>query len=185
MAQDDATTGSKASWHEREITLALQRLANARAQLATLEEQEAGATIARPEPDAADLARATQLQADITKLTAKASGRFGASSARGKLEDCQVQLRQVLDRLGVDDLAELRSPFTDAGSAVDPTVLDFARRECADAEKAFLEVAAMVIPDVEPGADDDEAEADVIAATDSFAGDETELDLRIEPFAAS
>ena len=112
-------------------------------------------------------------------------GRFGATGARAKHEDSQRQLRLVLERLGVDDLADLSSPYTDAASAVDPTVLDFARRECADAEKAFLEVAAMVIPDVEPSSDDDEAEADVIAATDSFAADDTELDLRIEPSAAS
>ena len=128
-----------------------------------------------------------QLQADIAKLTAKASGRFGASAARAKLDDCQRELRLVLDRLGVDDLDDLSSPFTDAGSAVDPTVLDFARRECADAEQAFLEVAAMVIPDAEPATSDADAdgEAEVIAATDSFAGDDAHLDLRIEPSAAS
>ena len=137
------------------------------------------------EPSSDHVAIEGSLQADITKLTAKASGRFGASGARAKLEDSQRQLRLVLERLGVDDLADLSSPYTDAASAVDPTVLDFARRECDDAEKAFLEVAAMVIPDVEPGSDDDEAEADVIAATDSFAADDTELDLRIEPSAAS
>lgn len=180
MAADNATSPAKPSWHEREIAQALQRLANARAQLASLEEQ-VGATVTRPEPDPADVARAESLQADIAKLTTKASGRFGATAARAKLEVSQRDLRLVLDRLGVEHLDELSAPA--AGAAVDPTVLDFARRECADAEQAFLEVAAMVIPDAEPEAEHHDAE--IIAAAETFGDDGTELDLRIEPSAAS
>lgn len=182
MAEDDETSASKPSWHEREIAQALQRLANARAQLASLEEQAGASAPERPEPDPADVARATQLRADIAKLTAKASGRFGASAARAKLEEAELQLRLLLERLGVADLDELRAGPADAAPAVDPAVLDFARRECADAEQAFLEVAAMVIPDAEP--EPDAPDAEVIAAA-AFVDDDTELDLRIEPSAAS
>lgn len=179
MAEDDESSGSKASWHEREIALALQRLATARANLAPLEEQ-AGTTAVRPEPDPADVARATELQAEVTKLISKASGRFGASSARAKLEVAQRELRVVLDRLGVDRLDQVGS--APPPPAVDPAVLDFARRECAAAEQAFLEVAAMVIPDAD--LEPEVADAEVIAVAESFGGD-GDLDLRIEPSAAS
>ena len=130
MAEDDSTSGSKPSWHEREITQALQRLANARANLATLEEQ-VDAAVDHPAPDPADLARAAELQAEATKLISKASGRFGGSSARAKLEVVQRDLRVVLDRLGVERIEDLDVATTPTG--VDPTVLDFARRECAQA----------------------------------------------------
>lgn len=180
MADDNATSPAKPSWHEREVAQALQRLANARAQLASLEEQIA-ATVTRPEPDPADVAKAEALQAEITKLISKASGRFGASAARAKLEVCERDLRLVLDRLGVEHLDELSAPPTASG--VDPTVLDFAQRECADAEQMFLEVAAMVIPDTEP--EDEQHDAEVIAAAETFDDDDADLDLRIEPSAAS
>jgi hypothetical protein len=179
MADDNAVPAPKPSWHEREIAQALQRLANARAQLATLEEQAAEAP-ARPDPDPADVARARSLQADITKLTAKASGRFGGSGARAKLADAQAELAAVLDRIGVADLDELAAGGPSAPT-VDPTVLDFARRECADAEEAFLAVAAMVIPDAED--EPEQPDAEVIAAADTF-GDDADLDLRIEPSAS-
>jgi hypothetical protein len=184
MAEDNAA--SKPSWHEREITLALQRLANARAQLALLEEQGGAAAPAAEPVDPADLARATELQADIAKLTSKASGRFGASSARAKLEVAERELQALLERHGAGSVADLQADRSPAAAAVDPTMLDFARRECADAEKAFLEVAAMVIPeDDDADAHDDGPDAEVIAAADSFADGGKDLDLRIEPSAAS
>jgi hypothetical protein len=179
MAEDDTSSEAKPTWHEREITQALQRLANARAQLASLEEQVQAATD-RPGPDPADVARAKALEADIAKLTRKASGRFGGS-ARAKLDDAQRQLHLVLERLGVERLEDL--DVAAAAPAVDATVLDFARRECADAQQAFLEVTAMVMPDAEPEAD--EPDAEVIPAGTYAGGDDDELDLRIEPSAAS
>jgi len=179
MAEDDGTSGSTLSWHEREITQALQRLANARANLAQLEAQAAD-TVVVPPPDPVDLARAEELQADIVRLSAKASGRF-SGGARSKLAESERQLRLLLHRLGVASLDELRRGPT-VVPAVDPTVLEFAQRECADAEKAFVQVTAMVIPDAEP--EPDEPDAEVIAAADSFT-EGKDLDLRVEPSAAS
>lgn len=185
MADDNAGSPPRPSWHERETALALQRLANARANLATLEERDA-ADAAPVVIDPADVARAEQLQADVDRYTAKASGRFGGGSARAKLEGSRRQLDDLLGRLGVESVADLRAgAAAPAAPAVDPAVLDFARRECAEAEKAFLEVAAMVIPDVEPDAELDADDAEVIPAATSFGDDDGDLDLRIEPSAAS
>ena len=181
MAEDDATSPTKPSWHEREIAEALQRLANARAQLATLEEQVEAAA-ARPEPDPGDVARAEALQAEVVKLTAKASGRF-KGSARAKLEATERDLRLVLDRLGVERLEQLAEVRAEA--AVDPTVLDFARRECADAEQAFLEIAALEIPEADDEPEDDQPDAEVIPAAETFGDAGADVDLRIEPSAAS
>lgn len=184
MADDNAGSPPRPSWHERETALALQRLANARANLATLEER-AAADAAPVELDPADVARAEQLQIDIDRYTAKASGRFGGGSARAKLADSRRQLEAVLTRLGVESIADLRAAAAaPAVPAVDPAVLDFARRECAEAEKAFLDVAAMVIPEVEPDPELDAADAEVIPAPTSFGSDDGDLDLRIEPSAS-
>jgi len=182
MGDDNVASAAKPSWHEREIALALQRLANARAHLATLEAQHEvePATIAA---DPADITLAEALQIDIERYTAKAAGRFGGG-ARAKLDDCRRQQRVVLERLGVATIDELRTRGSAAAApAVDPTLLDFARRECAEAEKEFLEVAAMVIPEVEPEPEGEDAE--VIEAPSTFGDDAHDLDLRIEPSAAS
>lgn len=182
MVDDNVGSPSRPSWHEREIALGLQRLANARAHLAALEEQSLDAPAAVG-VDRAQLAEAERLQIDIDRATAKASGRFGGGSARAKLELVQRQLDLLLERLGADSIVDLRARANEsAAPAVDPTLLDFARRECAEAEKAFLEVAAMVIPDVDPA---DVADGEVIPAATPFSDDEGDLDLRIEPFAAS
>jgi hypothetical protein len=179
MAEDNVGSAPKPSWHEREINLALQRLANARAHLALLEEQAGASTPAAPVVDPADLARADELQRDIAKLTAKASGRFGGGSAR-KLQEAERELRLLLHRVGVERVEDLRAAPGDAGEAVDPAVLDFARRECDDAQKAFLEVTAMVIPEAE---DEPEApDAEVIPAASSFTDED--LDLRDRPAAS-
>ena len=184
MADDNAGSPPRPSWHERETALALQRLANARANLATLTERDA-ADAPPVVVDPADIARAEQLQADVDRYTAKASGRFGGGSARTKLEDSRRQLDDLLARLGVESVADLRDGALPATPAVDPAVLDFAQRECAEAEKAFLEVAAMVIPDVEPDTGLDADDAEVIPASSSFSADDDDLELRIEPSAAS
>jgi len=188
MVDDNVGTPSRPSWHEREIALGLLRLANARAHLATLEQQRSDAPVAVAF-DPAPLAEAERLQTDVDRATAKASGRFGGGSARGRLERSRGELDLLLERLGADSIADLRARASEpAAPAVDPTVLDFARRECAEAEKAFLEVAAMVMPDVDPadGTDaGDRADGEVVPAAASFGDDEGDLDLRIEPSAAS
>lgn len=181
MAPNNERSKTPSTWHERETALSLLRLANARANLAQLEEQHEQSA-PKGTRDSADVARAEQLQSEIERHITKASGRFGAGAARARLEEAQLQQRPVLERLGVATFDELREGGRDLAPAVDPTVLDFARRECAEAEKTFLEVAAMVIPEVEDE-DDDADGGEVIAAADSFADDD--LDLRIEPSAAS
>lgn len=180
MADDDAGPDRTVSWHERETAAALARLAGARAQLALLEEQAAAE---RTEPDPADVALVEELEAQIAKLRVNAGGRFGGGAARAKLDECEQRQRAVLARLGFDDVAALRDRGTVAVPAVDPDVLAFARRECADAEQAFLEVAALEMPAAEPDADADAPDADVIAAPGSF-GDPEGLDLRVEPSAS-
>ncbi len=180
MGTDNVGSASKPSWHEREISLGLQRLANARAQLASLEEQVGAASQHAVAPD--DLARAEALDADISKHAAKASARFGGGAARGKVEAARNELAPLLDRYQVASVDELRARAA-TSDAVDPAVLDFARLECTEAERSFLEVAAMVIPEHEPDLEGDgDADAEVIAASDSFGDDD--LDLRIEPSAS-
>ena len=180
MAEDDAAAAPKPSWHEREINRALQRLANARAHLALLEEQAASGADAAPVVDPADLERADELERDIAKLTAKASGRFGGGATK-KLHEAERELRLLLHRVGVERVEDLRAAPAEPTAAVDPAVLDFARRECEDAQQAFLEVTSMVIPEAE---DEPEApDAEVIPAAGSFS-DAHDLDLRDRPAAS-
>lgn len=162
MADDNPTRGSepsssgpRPSWHEREIALALQRLATARERLATLEER---ASVAPPVPepagDPADVAKAHEIVADIDALRPKAASRFGGGAARSRIDELEVNLHLVLDRLGVasyDELVRrLERPSAAAVPSVDADALRFAQREFEDAERSFLEVAAMVIPPNEP-----------------------------------
>lgn len=179
MGADNVGSASKPSWHEREISLGLQRLANARAQLASLEEQREAASVDAVDPD--DLTRADALHSEIAAHAAKASARFGGGAARAKVEAARAELSPLLDRYQVASVDELRLRADDA-SAIDPAMLDFARLECTEAERSFLEIAALVIPESEPDPEvDRDGHADVIAATDSFGDD---LDLRVEPSAS-
>lgn len=169
MSDENGTqTPKKPSWQEREVTLALQRLVRARANLAGLEEQAAGPTSVLTAADPADLAKADEIEDELTKLRPKAAGRFGGGGARERIEELEFQRRLVFERIGVADYAQItaaRAVPDDAGPSVDADVLAFARRECEQAEQAFLEVAALVIPDADPddeqfgeGADQDEGE---------------------------
>jgi hypothetical protein len=139
----------RVSFKDREMVIALRRLANARSQLSHLEEQMASSASARVvDPD--ELARLEAYQADIDKLTAKASGRFGAGAARSRLADVEMQLRLALERLGVGSIDELKAKGSSPAEAtVDDGVLDFARRELAAAEQAYREV--LELPDAPEG----------------------------------
>jgi len=169
MADDTPTRGTRPSWQEREIKLALQRLATAREHLAILEERAAAAT--GPDPsaaDPADVAKAHQLQADIDALRPKAAGRFGGGAARARISELEVSLHLVLDRLGFASY-ELFVTGIDRpppAPAVDADALRFAQREFADAEASFLEVVAMEIPPVEaedePEVAEPEHEAEIL-----------------------
>ncbi len=175
-AQDQA---GKGSWQERETMLSLGRLANARANLATLEEQAALPVAPLASADPVDRARVEAIESELAKLRPKTHGRFGGSGARDKVEALETQQRLVLDRLGFPAYADFRRAVdtpVDAGPTVDATQLEMARREFADAERAFIEITSLVMPPVEidPDADveDDEHDAEI-------------FDLQAKPSAAS
>jgi hypothetical protein len=156
MTEDPETT---LSWQEREIIGALRRLANARSNVLGLEAQAGG-----PPLDAQDVARAEALAGERAELRPKADSRFGGSGARERIAAIEGELRLVLDRLGVGDLDELRERVARQGSdAVDPQVLDFARRELDGALQAWREIRDLELPPSEPAsvdASDDADEAD-------------------------
>jgi hypothetical protein len=148
----DAPDEPRLSFKDREMVIALRRLANARSQLSHLEEQMAANASARV-VDPAELARLEAYQADIDKLTVKAGGRFGGGAARARLSEVEMQLRLALERLGVASIDELRTKGSSPSEVtVDEGVLDFARRELAAAEQGYREVLAL--PD-EPDRPDD------------------------------
>ena len=158
--------GSKMSWQERETLLALQRLANARANLALLEE-----TASPRDPfadiDPADCRRADEIHAEIAKLLPKTTARFGAGAAKEKVDELEFQLRLVLERMKFATYEAYRAAVENpvVGGEVDSTVLELARREFQSAEESFLEIAAMVIPPSDPEPDEEpeqEFEADII-----------------------
>jgi hypothetical protein len=150
MAADSSTPPEgggepRLSWRDRELVTALRRLANSRAQVQSLE-----AALERqrqdPEPDPADLQHAQSLQAELVKLRAKASSRFGGGAARERIPEVELQQRLILDRLGFDSYDELeaagRRPAP-AAEPVDTAFVEFARRELADAEAAYAQLLSM------------------------------------------
>jgi hypothetical protein len=158
--------GQKMSWQERETMLALQRLATARANLATLEEAAAPAD-PMASVDRDDARRADELHAEIEKLRPKTTARFGAGAAKEKIDELDFQLRLVLDRMGFATYEAYRAAAENPVTAadVDATVLELARREFRSAEESFLEIASMVSPPSEPEParePEHEFEADVI-----------------------
>jgi hypothetical protein len=170
--------GKKMSWQERETMLSLARLANARANLATLEEQAAGPVDRLATADPVDRARVEAIETEIDKLRAKARGRFGAG-AREKIGELELQQRLILDRIGFPSFDAYRAAVdtpVDAVVGVDATQLEMARREFADAERAFIEITSMVMPPVEVNL---EAEAE------DLEHDAEIFDLPAKPSAAS
>lgn len=158
------------------MALALQRLASARANLATLEEAAQTPAVKLAQSDPGDLARIEETEAEIAKLRHKASGRFGGGAARERIEELELSQRLVLERIGVSSYADFRAVLDapeSSTAAIDKDVLAFARREFENAEQAFLEVAALVIPE-------NEAEEPV----DDGEGAEV-IDLKVKPQAAS
>ncbi len=171
---------SKGSWQERETMLSLGRLANARANLATLEEQAAAPVEPVTKADPVDRARVEAIESELVKLRPKTHGRFGAGGARDKVEALEVQQRLVLERMGFGSYESYRHAADQpvvAAPLVDATQLEMARREFADAERAFIEITSLVMPPVEvdPDADvedEDEHDAEI-------------FDIQAKPSAAS
>lgn len=149
-------------WYEEETLRSLKRLAQARAYLAELEAQDAAAQAAPlVVADQHDIDRLAELQAEIDRLRPKTRARFGAEKARSQIDELEMQMRLILDRIGF----ETYDDFLDAGAVlpptvepVDPTVLEFARREVAAAEAAWAELMAVELP----ASADEEGDDDVV-----------------------
>ena len=175
MAQDSDMT-----WQEQETLDALRRLANARSRLVQLEGQVAEGA-ARPAVDPADVARIEALRAEVAELGPRSRSRFGGGAARQRIADLEAEERLILERSGAADLAELRALTTAAAApAVDPAVLDFARRELEAAEQAWIEVQALDMPEPEEDPSDDDGSDD-----EAPLATVTDIDLRMKPQAAS
>jgi hypothetical protein len=133
------------SWRDRELLAALRRLANAQAQLQSLE-AERSRQPESPTVDSADVETVEALEAELSKLREKASHRFGRASARDRLSELEAQQRLVLERLGFDGYRAFahrreHEPVTPTG--VDPALVDFARHELEAAEEAYAQVLEM------------------------------------------
>lgn len=157
-AASDGADGeqTRLSWKERELVSALRRVANARSQVEQLEAAGAG----RPPVEPADAARLEQIEEELARLRRKAQGRFGANAARERLGEVEVEQRLLLERLGFESYDEFRASTDSRGGAaeaVDPVLLDFSKRELADAEEALQQVLAM--PDADETAETPETPA--------------------------
>lgn len=154
---------SKMTWQERETSRALERLASARANLATLEEQAAGPANRLAGVDPTDLATLDELDAERRKLEPKANSRFGGAAARERLDEIALKTGLILERVGFasyEELAAERDRPVAPAAEVDPVILEFARREVADAEAAFIEIVSLELPptEAEESVDDEEGE---------------------------
>lgn len=149
------------SWQQKELLGALKRLVTARERLEGLEAQAGVAPASVVDP--ADVDRANALLDELAEARDKARGRFGKKWVE-KVESLELNLRLVLDRLGCVDEDEYRARRRELAAppvdAVDPTVLEFARRELAAAEAGFLEIQTLEVPEAEP-----EPEIDLTDAT--------------------
>lgn len=166
--EDDEVAGEagepRLPWIERERMAALQRFATSRARLAELEDMTSGSALLLANATADDLATIDEMYKEIDSLRHKAAGRFGGKAAE-RIEELELQARLVLERIGFGSYEALQAERAKPPTitAVDPTMLAFAKREYADAEKAFFEVAALDIPEaVADDEDDDGPGADVV-----------------------
>jgi hypothetical protein len=155
------------TWRERELLNALRRLANARAQLRTLEDELARHPD-RPTADPDDVERVETYEAELRKLRAKAASRFGGGAARDRVPEVEARQRVALERLGFDSYGAFaasghRARDTAAGDAGDPALVEFARHEVDAAAAAYAEVLALPDENVPapaastPGAEPDTA----------------------------
>ena len=175
MSHDDLDlTPAKPSWQERERNLALQRLANARANLAGLQEQALAPVSALAAADPEDVERVESIEEELGALQVKANARFGGSAARERIAELEYKQRLIFERIGVSSYDEFVARRDSPVPAVDDDVLAFAQREFDDAMQAFLDIANLEMPDVEP--DDDAIDLD---------GEDAEIiNLNVKPAAS-
>jgi hypothetical protein len=149
---------ARLTFKDRELLVALRRLANARSQVALLDEKLARRR--REESlEPGDVARVDELEAQRERLERKARGRFGKGSARGRIGDVDNEQQRLLERLGFasyDAFCAWRDDprLREAREGIDPVFVEFARRELADATKAYHETLALPdLVDAEPSVD--------------------------------
>jgi hypothetical protein len=135
------------TWRERELLAALRRLANAQAQLRTLEDERSRQP-APPTVDPADAEHVKALEAELNRWRERANHRFGRSAARERLADLEAQQRLVLERLGFDSYAAFASRDASAATMpppVDPALVEFARHEVEAAAEAYAQALALPV----------------------------------------
>jgi hypothetical protein len=134
------------SWRERELLAALRRLANARSQVAVLEEELAAQEASGLDAGAIETIEAHE--AELVRLRRKGRRRF-ARSARDRASELETQQRLVLARLDFESYEALRAARVGGSRTavpIDPAFLDFARRELADAERAYQQMVELPEP---------------------------------------
>jgi hypothetical protein len=146
----DPSSEPELSWHERETLGALRRVANARSQLAALEAEEPVTPI-----DPAIGREVERVHGELEKAQAKSRSRFGGGAARSRAVDLEAAQSGLLAQLDVASwdayVAKRDAPPL---PIADPAIIDFARRELEAAEKAWLEMQTLKLPDAEEPAPD-------------------------------
>lgn len=144
------------SWQERELVAALKRLANAQSQYAAL---KAEAVATRKQVEQAQIDSLRETRYELEQARQKGKGRFGGHSARERVSKLEATERLVLDRLGFNSYEDFEEWRTnpEPQSDVDPALVDFARHELRDAEKAWLQIQALEMPEPEPEGDTDDS----------------------------
>lgn len=145
-------------WEEREVLVALKRLAAARAQLASAEAEFAVQAdrhrrveaAARPVLDAAEEAHLVDVHDELVRTRLRSNGRF-RRAARQRVAELEATEALVCDRLGFvgweDYEAFVANGRRRPGSqdvVLDLAYVEFARAELRAAERAWAELHAAV-----------------------------------------
>ncbi len=165
-ARRSADADTSASFEDRALVTALRRVALARSQLEALTEA-VRATLPAPEFDHAALRELELVHDDLVHARDRARSRFGGH-ARHRVAELEARHDELLGRLGAGTLVEAQAleAHPPPSPGFDPSVVDFARRELAEASRALDELLAAqrssVEADREPAAADAGPAGDVV-----------------------
>lgn len=135
------------SWHQREVSRALQRLANASANVAVLEEQVELAAPLGPPIAPVEVRALERIHEQIERTRTQAAGPFGGHSLRVRLVELQTALHERLEQLGLSSYIDLVSLVAaHERRETDRMALLVARGEMLAAEARFIEVASIADP---------------------------------------
>jgi hypothetical protein len=130
-------------WGPPDKARALERLAEARANLAGLERQAAPAI----EPSIRAAVEQRQRQIDSLRQKLRTAKRGGGKRVRQQIEALEGTQRLVIECLGFRSFQEFYATVTRADATrVDRRILDAARQEVDLAERHFFDTAEMAIP---------------------------------------